>query len=101
MSQADLGRLLGKTGAAVSSWELGVRDPPVADLIRLALIFGRPVDALLGLDPGEAPPTPKHPAWVTALLPDLARLDRAGRNAVTVLVKGLSKLGVGDSRPPT
>lgn len=48
MTQAELGKLLGKTGATVCDWEKGKASPSLEELIRLADIFQVTTDYLLG-----------------------------------------------------
>ncbi|MCX7923975.1 MAG: helix-turn-helix domain-containing protein [Clostridia bacterium] len=48
-TQDDIGKLLGKTKAAVSKYELGDRQPDLEDVKNLALHFNTTADFMLGL----------------------------------------------------
>ena len=48
MTQAELGALLGKTGATVCDWEKGKSRPDLEELIKLADLFHVTTDYLLG-----------------------------------------------------
>ena len=48
MTQAELGALLGKTGATVCDWEKGKSQPDLEELIKLADLFHVTTDYLLG-----------------------------------------------------
>lgn len=48
LSQADLAQRLGVTGAAVSAYENGTRQPSYDILIRIANVLGTSLDELLG-----------------------------------------------------
>jgi transcriptional regulator with XRE-family HTH domain len=48
MEQQDLGKLLGKTGAAISSWERGQSSPEVSTVEKLCEIFHVDPNALFG-----------------------------------------------------
>ena len=50
LSQADLGRLIGVTRAAVYAWESDTNTPTAASIQLLARIFHVSTDYLLGLD---------------------------------------------------
>lgn len=46
MSQEELGKHLGMTQAAISSYETGARTPPLATARRIAAFFGVPLDEI-------------------------------------------------------
>lgn len=48
MTQADFAQRLGVTGAAVSAYENGVRQPSLEILVKIANILGTTTDNLLG-----------------------------------------------------
>lgn len=48
MTQAELGKLLGKTGATICDWEKGKASPSLEELVSLADIFQVTTDYLLG-----------------------------------------------------
>jgi len=58
MNQAQLGKAVGVSRAAVSQWEAGDTTPSRASLQRLARVLALPVDKLL---PPEASPSEFHP----------------------------------------
>lgn len=55
MTQAELGMLMGKTGATICDWEKGKAQPDLDELIRLADIFQVTADYLLGRTVPYAP----------------------------------------------
>ena len=57
LTQAELGRLLGVSGKAVSKWENGQITPKSTMLTRLAEILGMSIDELLTGKTPESPPT--------------------------------------------
>jgi transcriptional regulator with XRE-family HTH domain len=61
LTQAELARLLGVSQQTVFAYELGDRRVSVLMLIKLAKIFGVPVEALMRLIP-SAPPTDRRPS---------------------------------------
>ena len=82
----DLARLAGLKRPFITNLESGARCPSVEALSRLAEALSVSADYLLDL-PGSVPP----PRWVADLLPEMGSLDKAGREAVRALVKGLAK----------
>ena len=50
ITQAELAKVLGLTPKAVNFYELGQREPTLANLVRMADYFGVSVDSLLGRD---------------------------------------------------
>lgn len=48
MTQAELGKLIGKTGATICDWEKGKASPDLEELVKLADIFQVTTDYLLG-----------------------------------------------------
>ena len=49
MTQADLGKKLGLTRAAVNAWEMGISVPSTTYIIELSKMFGVSTDYLLGM----------------------------------------------------
>jgi transcriptional regulator with XRE-family HTH domain len=97
MSQKNFGLLTGLNPGLISQWQSGDRNPGAASQAKAAAALGYTLSAFLALGQtlaeGETPPPPPAPAWMVPLLPDLAKLDEAGRAAVKALVKGLGKKG--------
>lgn len=48
MSQEELGKVIGVTGAAISSWEKNRTEPNVSQSIQLSRLFGCSLDQLFG-----------------------------------------------------
>lgn len=53
MTQAEFAERLGVTGAAVSAYENGIRQPSFGILVKIANILGTTTDALLGRTSSE------------------------------------------------
>jgi integrase/DNA-binding XRE family transcriptional regulator len=51
LTQQQLGAAISVTKQAISNWERGTNPPSVAELHRLAVLLGRPVDSLLARPP--------------------------------------------------
>mgnify|MGYP000618902744 CR=1 FL=1 len=49
LTQADIGKLLGKSAAAISKYEIGDRQPTLEDIASLAKHFGTTSDYMLGV----------------------------------------------------
>ena len=65
LSQQDVGRHLGVTGAAISRWENGHRSIDPDELVKLARLYGTTVGWLVGESPFFSPETTgedPHPA---------------------------------------
>ena len=54
ITQAELAQVLGLTRKTVSFYELGQREPTLANLVRMADYFGVSVDELLGREGQDA-----------------------------------------------
>lgn len=54
MSQAEVGKKIGVSDAAVSMWETGKTVPRLPILVKLSALYGCPVDALLQNNPEKA-----------------------------------------------
>lgn len=55
ISQGDLADLLGVSQAVVSYWESGERVPPLETIVRIANIYGAPLDEVVGRTGSFAP----------------------------------------------
>ncbi len=53
LTQNQVAERIGKTKAAISSYELNVREPDLTTLMKLAALYKVSVDFLLGLEKGE------------------------------------------------
>ncbi len=53
LTQNQVAERIGKTKAAISSYELNVREPDLTTLMKLAALYKVSVDSLLGLEKGE------------------------------------------------
>jgi transcriptional regulator with XRE-family HTH domain len=91
LTQAQLAQKLSLSGQAISTWELGSREPSLDDLVKIADILDCSLDYLIGRD--SKPPTicPDLPKWIKELSIDLKSLDSHGQEAVKALIKGLKK----------
>ena len=93
LSGEKLAAKIGLQGTSIVLMEKGERKPSFDALRKLAVALGVSADYLLCL------PTPTRPLkrsappkWVAELMPDLAALDKPGREAVRALVNGLKKI---------
>ena len=91
LSLAQLADKIGLVKQTVGNFEKGRITPSYAVLVKLADLFCCRVDYLMCRDDQAPVVKPEPPAWVAELMPDLECLDKAGREAVRVLVKGLAK----------
>jgi transcriptional regulator with XRE-family HTH domain len=73
----------GRKRVAITTWETGTREPSLASLARLAGVFNRGVEDLLGL-PKRAVSTPKR---LSELIPHLEVLEPACQEALKDIVK--------------
>jgi putative transcriptional regulator len=71
-SQRDLAARLLISASRLAKYESGVHEPPLRTLIRMARVFGAPVDALLAESPAE------RPVGDTGLLQRLRRIETLG-----------------------
>ena len=53
LTQNQVAERIGKTKAAISSYELNIREPDLTTLMKLAALYKVSVDSLLGLEKGE------------------------------------------------
>ena len=89
LSGAKVAKEIGVTRGTYSKYEnvdSGVL-PTLETFMRLAEFFNVSPGVLVGRDPSSEAFSP----WLIALAPELEALDKAGREAVRALVKGLRK----------
>lgn len=57
LTQTQLGRMVGVTGAQISRYEAGIREPSLTMLVKFAAIFHVSTDYLLGIEKVPVPET--------------------------------------------
>jgi transcriptional regulator with XRE-family HTH domain len=90
-SQAKLASSLEIHAQVVSDYERGKSTPSFAVLEKMSDIFECPVDYLMGRDNIQFTVHEEPPKWLSKIMPDLARLDSTGQEAVKALIKGFKK----------
>jgi putative transcriptional regulator len=83
-TQAELGKMLGTSGANVSSWEVGRTEPTVNQAVKMAQIFGCSVPDLFGF--GE---DYKRMVRLTTYAKKLGSLPESAQEAVMQLIDNL------------
>ena len=92
LTQAQLAEMVGLKRTGVTNLESGFAKPSADAFCAIGVALGASLDHLAGI--GACSPAERTlPAWLADLLPDLAALDKPGRDAVRALVKGLRKEG--------
>ena len=86
MTQKELGAALGTSGANVSSWEVGRTDPTVAQVVKMAKIFGCNIGDLFGPSFVDYIRLARLQAYANAL----ASLNDRDRETVEMLIDRLS-----------
>ena len=90
MSQAELGKKIGMTAQAISSWERGKTDIDIKKLSEICEILGTDADEFLGINKN----TDKRASLFDLVIPDedqilrrYAKLDKHGKDAVKLILE--------------
>ena len=78
LSQEEMAAKIGVSRSTVRGWETGVNLPGASALIKIAELYGVPIDYLFGREELEKLYVGKLPAKIILLLGDLAREIRLG-----------------------
>ena len=95
LTQADLAAKIGVSKAAVAMWEKGTRMPDSGRLVRIADLFDKRLDYMMGRTDDESPLTDedtKPQKWeledqFVAIIKMYLSLDNFGRSAIENLVR--------------
>ena len=95
LTQADLAAKIGVSKAAVAMWEKGTRMPDSGRLVRIADLFDKRLDYMMGRTDDESSLTdedPKPQKWeledqFVAIIKMYLSLDNFGRSAIENLVR--------------
>jgi transcriptional regulator with XRE-family HTH domain len=88
LTLTQLAKNLSLHKTSVFRFEDGSVKPAFDTLLALAVELDCTVDYLMGREGAKGPGAPR---WVVEMLPDMARLDSKGREAVKGLVKALKR----------